>query len=243
MKFILNEYHRNVTEKALLDDLKKTALDLGKKQLSIEEYSAYGKFSPATIINRFMGWNKALRKVKLEIIKENTISRAELYENLKKVWIKLRRQPLVKEMIKPLSEYSASAYFRKFGSWRSALESFIKFAEKEKAGSTAKNQYVKKGKWKIAERFRGKKTNGDINKKRMQSDVRRISKTLRYDILQRDKYKCRVCGSSPATNPKIILHVDHIKPFSKGGKTVPENLQTLCSDCNYGKGTKSISSK
>ena len=31
------------------------------------------------------------------------------------------------------------------------------------------------------------------------------------------------------------LHVDHIKPVSKGGKTVRDNLRTLCEDCNLGK--------
>ena len=42
--------------------------------------------------------------------------------------------------------------------------------------------------------------------------------------------------SSPATNPSTILHVDHIIPWSQGGETVIDNLQTLCSDCNLGKG-------
>ncbi|MCL4507775.1 MAG: HNH endonuclease [Chloroflexi bacterium] len=31
------------------------------------------------------------------------------------------------------------------------------------------------------------------------------------------------------------LHVDHILAWSKGGETVLENLQTLCSVCNLGK--------
>lgn len=34
------------------------------------------------------------------------------------------------------------------------------------------------------------------------------------------------------------LHVDHIMPISKGGKTEPSNLRTLCIDCNLGKGAK-----
>ena len=58
---------------------------------------------------------------------------------------------------------------------------------------------------------------------------------LRYKVLQRDNYKCCLCGASPATNSSVVLHIDHIKPWSKGGETVIENLQNLCSKCNLGK--------
>ena len=34
------------------------------------------------------------------------------------------------------------------------------------------------------------------------------------------------------------LHIDHIVPVSKGGKTVPSNLQVLCSKCNGNKSNK-----
>lgn len=34
------------------------------------------------------------------------------------------------------------------------------------------------------------------------------------------------------------LHVDHIMPWSKGGKTTFENLHTLCADCNIGRGNR-----
>lgn len=34
------------------------------------------------------------------------------------------------------------------------------------------------------------------------------------------------------------LHVDHIIPIAKGGKTVKENLRTLCEECNWGKRDK-----
>lgn len=67
------------------------------------------------------------------------------------------------------------------------------------------------------------------------SSTRNISDKLRYQVLKRDKFKCCACGVSPAKNLGVELHVDHIIPWSKGGETTLENLQTLCSRCNIGK--------
>ena len=64
---------------------------------------------------------------------------------------------------------------------------------------------------------------------------RAISDKLRYTVLKRDNFKCCACGASPAKDPSVELHIDHIIPWSKGGETVIENLQTLCSRCNIGK--------
>ncbi|NTV30014.1 MAG: HNH endonuclease [Candidatus Omnitrophica bacterium] len=41
-----------------------------------------------------------------------------------------------------------------------------------------------------------------------------------------------------ATYVGLELHVDHKEPFSKQGKTVLENLETKCRDCNLGKGNR-----
>lgn len=60
-----------------------------------------------------------------------------------------------------------------------------------------------------------------------------MSPKLRYEILRRDNFKCVICGRS--ADDGITLHVDHIMPVSKGGKTVESNLRTLCADCNLGK--------
>ena len=62
------------------------------------------------------------------------------------------------------------------------------------------------------------------------------SMKLRFEILKRDNFKCCACGASPAKDPRVELHIDHIIPWSKGGETNKENLQTLCSICNIGKG-------
>ncbi|MGH9734205.1 MAG: HNH endonuclease [Candidatus Acidiferrales bacterium] len=47
----------------------------------------------------------------------------------------------------------------------------------------------------------------------------------------------RVAGCAEAVPADgIRLHVDHVMPLGKGGETVLENLQVLCSVCNIGKG-------
>ena len=61
---------------------------------------------------------------------------------------------------------------------------------------------------------------------------------LRSQIKQRDRHTCLKCGASLAVEPHLLLEVDHIMPVSKGGLSVPENLQTLCWRCNRSKGAK-----
>lgn len=61
------------------------------------------------------------------------------------------------------------------------------------------------------------------------------SARLRFEVLVRDKSTCRMCGASPSKDPAVTLHIDHIIPWSKGGKTTLSNLQTLCAECNLGK--------
>lgn len=64
-----------------------------------------------------------------------------------------------------------------------------------------------------------------------------ISKKLRFDVFKRDGFICQYCGSVP---PKVILHVDHIHPVSKGGNNEIDNLVTSCSVCNLGKGARTL---
>lgn len=62
----------------------------------------------------------------------------------------------------------------------------------------------------------------------------KVTQQLRYQVIKRDGYRCRCCGYSVSEGAR--LHVDHIHPVSKGGRTVEKNLQTLCWGCNMGKG-------
>lgn len=75
----------------------------------------------------------------------------------------------------------------------------------------------------------------DLSDKRKAHIIERkkMSRKLRYAVLKRDGHRCVICGRG--RDDGVKLHVDHILPVSKGGKTVMENLRTLCDDCNSGK--------
>ena len=65
---------------------------------------------------------------------------------------------------------------------------------------------------------------------------RLMTKELRNEIAIRDNYTCQICGKYMPDG--VGLHIDHIIPVSKGGKSVPSNLQVLCSKCNGSKSSK-----
>lgn len=63
-----------------------------------------------------------------------------------------------------------------------------------------------------------------------------MTRDLRVSIMQRDNYTCRMCGKYMPD--EVGLHIDHIIPVTKGGKSVPDNLQVLCDKCNLRKSNK-----
>ena len=56
---------------------------------------------------------------------------------------------------------------------------------------------------------------------------------LRFEVFQRDNFRCIYCGRKP---PECILEIDHKYPKSKGGKDKSSNYVTACKECNIGKG-------
>lgn len=64
-----------------------------------------------------------------------------------------------------------------------------------------------------------------------------ISKRQRWEILERDGFKCRYCGRKA---PDVRLEIDHQKPVAGGGCNCTSNLVTACFDCNRGKGVSVI---
>jgi hypothetical protein len=117
------------------------------------------------------------------------------------------------------SRISADTYKRRFGTWRHALEAFVSWATE---GSASFEQSAADAKAVSAP---------DATKR----GSREPSLRLRFLVMSHDCFKCRYCGRSPAVDPAVELHVDHLIPWAKGGATIFENLQTLCTKCNLGK--------
>ncbi|MDD6357205.1 MAG: HNH endonuclease [Bacteroidales bacterium] len=221
MEFVLSEYNRNIPNEELIEDVKKVAIKLKKNSVTIAEYEANGKYHPCTLQRRFGSWFKLMQLCELEPTRSKiNISEEELFSNLENVWINLGRQPKYHELKKPLSIYSAGTYDKRFGSFRKALEEFVKYMSTEtNTDSKTEDIHPQDNKTLIVHKTK-----------------REISDRLRFQILMRDGFTCKTCGRSPMNEMGVKLHVDHIIPWSKGGETVPENLETKCEQCNLGKG-------
>jgi len=219
MKFELSANNRGLSDEELLSDINKVAKELGKESVTLEEYNERGLVHSTTLTRRFGSWFKVLSLAGLKKSRSLlNIPDEELFKNLEEVWVKLGKQPSYTDMQRPLSEYSVGTYTNRFGSWRKALEKFVEFINNE-------GQFSSNG---VSENYLDEMTTRHKTK-------RSINWRLRFLVMRRDNFKCKICGISPATDPKIVLHVDHIKAWANGGETVMENLQTLCSRCNIGK--------
>lgn len=68
-----------------------------------------------------------------------------------------------------------------------------------------------------------------------------LEKRLRDQAFEKSKdlngnYRCACCGV--ADKSRIYFQVDHIIPMNNGGKSVADNLQIFCRQCNGIKGDK-----
>ena len=222
---------REIREEVLLEDMKNVALILNKSDITSAEYDALGKYTSTTMNVRFGSWNRAKQKACLAVTRTIHNTNEELFQNILDLWTLIGRQPKFGEVTRPHSKFNGSTYARRFGSWRAALEAFVDYVNSENDGECHVEDLpelvplsaLKEAQIEQSKVPKTKKTSRNINLR------------MRWTILKRDNFCCRKCGRSPAKDPSIILHVDHIVAWSRGGETVIENLETLCEKCNLGK--------
>lgn len=147
----------------------------------------------------------------------NKLKQLELANEQTKLWIEQNKIINYNEKVLILDEREKEINAKE--SQQKKLEDELKNAKKE-----LENVYNTKT-WKLGVQ---------------QEERQKMTANLKKFILERDDYTCQCCGASLHDDFNLKLEVDHIVPISKGGKTDPSNLQTLCQKCNRSKGAKSM---
>jgi hypothetical protein len=212
-RFAFEDTKPVISDGELLADVSRVARELAVSSLPQRTYRLHGRYSTTAIKKRFGSWNRATLAAGLRQMSERDIPEELLHSNLESVWIRLGRQPRKRDMAPPVSRFSHHPYVRRYGGWLDAIRGFLRVVESSDEGDgVVKSQGEQAG--------RG---------------PRDPSLRLRFLVMRRDHFSCLHCGASPAKDPRVELHVDHIVPWSQGGRTVLANLQTLCIPCNLGK--------
>lgn len=217
---------RDFSTEQVIAELQRVAQELRTDALTREQLDQQSSaISYGAVVGRFGTWGKALQAAGLRLTSQGRrYSDDEYFENLLTVWTLHGRPPKAREMSAPPSTIPSRAYEHKWGRWTLALHAFI---ERVNADQAAPSSPPPPSAPEPAPRALVP-----------EEDQHAIRIGLRYAVLSRDRFRCVLCGASPATDLACKLHVDHIVPFSKGGRTVLENLRTTCEHCNLGKGNK-----
>ncbi len=224
-------------ELKILEELEKAAKHFNYIEFGRRDFDKIANISSSTVRKHFDGsWTKGLKALKkclqqkgLDLFSRpfapnRILSDKKLFDEMERIWNKVGQRPSRTEWEMSEPKISYNTYKKRFGGWTNACMKFIE----NKMGTiilvdSEINLNVEQPS-KIKNNGKGK-----IVSSRM------VPLSTRLKVLDRDAYKCVFCGRSPATDIGVQLHIDHKIPFSKGGGSVIDNLQTLCKDCNLGK--------
>lgn len=220
---------RQMLDGEMIAEIRRVAGIVGRTDIVADDLRRHATVGVDAIRNRFGSLKAALRAADLrEAAHGRRYTDDECFENLLCTWTHYGRPPKHREMSLPPSEVGPKAYTARWGTWNKALHAFVERVNADLEENPATALVGANAAVQIPSR----------KKAVDEQDRREIRLGLRYTVLKRDNFKCVCCGASPALTPGIQLHVDHIFPFSKGGKTEIANLQTLCDACNLGKGAR-----
>lgn len=221
---------RFLSNEEVLAELRRVAEELGGASLTVGQVNEHSEIiSSGVVRSRFGSWGAGLAAAGLTSPPHgNRWTEDDYFENLLAVWTHRRRAPRYAEMRSQPSVIGGSAYVKRFGSWTAAKHAFAERINSDLDRSPAQDKRTRQD---------GNPVPGTRRTQRAE-DQKDIRLGLRYEVLRRDRFRCVTCGRSPATDLTCVLQVDHVVPFSKGGKTTIENLRSLCDDCNLGKGDR-----
>ncbi len=219
-----------MTNEEILAALVNLAHTLGKIELSVHDVDAHLPFGSHMLRKRWGSSRAAFEAAGLSLSSAGRrYTDEECFDNMLTVWTHHGRPPKYVEMGQPPSKVGSKAYMLRFGSWSKALAAFVERMNADPDTTAAGPTLAANSN--DAEQLPSAAQEGI-------RDKREISLGLRFRVLHRDRFKCTLCGDSPSVNPICVLHVDHIVPWSKAGRTAIDNLRSLCGSCNVGRGNR-----
>jgi hypothetical protein len=215
---------RRMSNEEIVREIQRVWTENGSPTLSVETFDKGSNVTSSSALRlRFGSWPAALKKAGIGICDHGKrYTDKECFENLVNVWTHFGRQPEYREMSLAPSLVGPKAYIVRWGTWHKALKAFVEWANADELTEPEARRDLQ------AERL--------VRVEPVPEDRHEVPPRLRWKVIVRDRFRCVACGRSPATDLTVELHVDHISPHADGGKTVMENLQSLCRDCNLGKG-------
>jgi hypothetical protein len=225
MEFTFERHRQDrIADEAIIAELKRIAELVGYRTFTRHEFDQMATACKGSIvISRFKTWKMALEATGLNLRphknpRKDHIPKGDLLRELARIWRQLGHRPSKTEWDNSDTKYSYTTYKTRFGGWVNACMALVEGGVEAEPSPRQSDQ----------------PTEGILKIPKEKS--RNVPLKMRLAVLKRDDYKCVLCGRSPATHAGVILHLDHIVPYANGGKTVKENLRTLCEECNWGKG-------
>lgn len=223
---------RRMSDAELLDALRAAARRKKTHVLRVRDLDAACPIGYHVVARRFGSWAGALERAGLAQHKCGLrYGDRQCFENLRDLWLHLGRPPRGEDVMRPPSRVGLRAYLRRFKTWRRALHAFVDWANADAPPAPEKSAAS-------AAKEAAAPTPAPAPAPVKPEDRRHVPLGLRFQVLRRDRYTCLSCGDSPIKNKSCDLEVDHVRPFARGGRTVIENLRTLCKRCNLGKGAR-----
>lgn len=215
-------------KKQIIEELRRVG-GVAEGRLTRHEFDRHSKYCKgSTIIKYFGSWQLALREAGMiqdftRKPRRDRIPEKVLIAELVRIWKGIGHRPSKSEWEASDAIYSYTTYKERFGGWKNACKSAFAVIgiDSEPIETSSAKESI----------------NYEAIVKLKPDQTRNIPLKLRLKVFRRDDYKCQICGKSPAIRHGVVLHIDHIVPFAKGGKSILDNLRTLCSECNIGRGS------
>ena len=226
---------REYSDNELIAELRSISEKLQGSFVTVDLFNQHARINAETVRRSFGSWWNAIKKAGLQVSNRGKrYSDDDYFENLLAVWTHFGRQPIGREMDELPSWIPFGAYKAKWGNWTKALLAFIARVNSDSPAQEQIPETVEPALPSVPK----KQSRGTKRQKVETENQRKGSLGLRYSVLKRDRFRCVLCGASPATQVGCVLHVDHIIPFCRGGLTTMDNLRTTCEPCNLGKSDK-----